>query len=129
MPSFPSVKMSVPPLQAGRRRRFSDDEKRALLTEAFLNHETLSELGRRHGIAVGLLFRWQRRLGVTRLSVCGDMPKAQRVATPAEQRLADLERQLNALLQDNSALQERLARVESLNRVLPASATSSQHSH
>lgn len=51
----------VPKPARGRRRRFREDEKIALLTEA-TSGSNISEIGRRYGIAVSLLFRWKREL-------------------------------------------------------------------
>lgn len=61
------VKVQVDPLlvpkpMLGRRRRFRDDEKLALLTQAN-GGSSISEVGRRYGISVSLLFRWKRELG------------------------------------------------------------------
>lgn len=48
--------------QTGRRRRFTLDEKRRLLDEASRPGETVSSVGRRHGLSVSLLFRWRRQI-------------------------------------------------------------------
>ncbi|MDX2024124.1 MAG: transposase [Deltaproteobacteria bacterium] len=128
MASFPTT-MSVPALQKGRRRRFSEDEKRTLLTEAFLNNETLSELGRRYNIAVGLLFRWRRHLGVTRASVAVQPSASEAASQAADQRLAALEHRLNVLMKDNSVLHQRLAHMESVAQAGQSLSASSEASH
>jgi transposase-like protein len=115
MASSIAKKIEIPEIQRGRRRRFSEDEKRTLLMEAFLNRESLSEVSRRYGIAVGLLFRWQKNLGITRMSVCGESSATVREPSPAERRLAELELQLTSLLHDNRVLHNRLARIESVS--------------
>jgi transposase len=43
-----------------RRRSYSDEEKLRLIDEAFRPGVTASEVARRHGINVGLLYRWRR---------------------------------------------------------------------
>jgi len=101
----------VPQLQAGRRRRFTEQEKRDLLTEAFTANETVSELGRRYGIAVGLLFRWKRQLGVTRASVSGTS-QSDSLAKSPEGRLEEMEGLLASLVNQNRTLQDRLERLE-----------------
>lgn len=51
----------VPKPAQGRRRRFREDEKIALLSQA-KGGSNISEIGRRYGISVSLLFRWKREL-------------------------------------------------------------------
>jgi transposase len=43
----------------GRRRRFTPEQKRALLAEATKPGNSVSETGRRHGISPSLLFKWK----------------------------------------------------------------------
>lgn len=52
-----------PPRRA-RRRRFSTEEKIALLLEAERHGETISSVGRRHGISTSVLFRWRDQFGL-----------------------------------------------------------------
>jgi transposase len=47
---------------AGRRRRFTSEEKRRFLFEASQSNESMSSIGRRYGLSVSLLFRWRRQL-------------------------------------------------------------------
>lgn len=47
-----------------RRRRFSTEEKIALLLEAERHDETISSVGRRHGISTSVLFRWRDQFGL-----------------------------------------------------------------
>ncbi len=46
----------------GRRRRFSNEEKRQFLQQAISSGESMSSVGRRYGLSVSLLFRWRRQL-------------------------------------------------------------------
>jgi transposase len=46
----------------GRRRRFTNEEKRHFLDEASSPGESMSSVGRRYGLSVSLLFRWRRQL-------------------------------------------------------------------
>jgi transposase len=50
---------SLEPKVEGRRRRFTPDQKRALLDEAVRPGESMSQVARRYGISPSLLFRWQ----------------------------------------------------------------------
>lgn len=43
----------------GRRRRFTPEQKRALLADAALPGGTISETARRYGVAPSLLFKWK----------------------------------------------------------------------
>jgi transposase len=47
-------------ITADTRRRWSDEEKRAIVGEAARTTTSVSGVARRHGIAPGLLFRWRR---------------------------------------------------------------------
>ncbi|MBV8193260.1 MAG: transposase [Alphaproteobacteria bacterium] len=44
------------------RRRWSDDEKRRLVAEAFAPGTIVSHVARRHGVAESCLFSWRKRL-------------------------------------------------------------------
>ena len=46
----------------GRRRRFTTEEKRHFIVEAMSAGQSMSSVGRRHGLSVSLLFRWRRQL-------------------------------------------------------------------
>ena len=50
---------SVGTVVEGRRRRFTPEQKRALLAEAAKPGNSVSETGRRHGISPSLLFKWK----------------------------------------------------------------------
>ena len=52
----------IPGPMPGRRRRFTSDEKRQFIGEAMAPGESMSSVGRRHGLSVSLLFRWRRQL-------------------------------------------------------------------
>ena len=46
-----------------RRRRWSSEEKAAIVAEAILPGARVSEIARRHGISRGLLYTWRREAG------------------------------------------------------------------
>lgn len=45
---------------ADTRRRWSEDEKQAIITEAMQRGVNISAIARRHGITPNLLFRWRK---------------------------------------------------------------------
>jgi len=47
------------------RRRFSDEQKRAMVQETEKPGVSVAEICRRHGIATSLLFRWRVEFGLT----------------------------------------------------------------
>ena len=52
----------VRPAREGRRRRFSEADKRQILEEAMRPDTRFSEVARRYGIAERVLFRWKQEL-------------------------------------------------------------------
>jgi transposase len=46
-----------------RRRRWSEDQKRAIVAEAFGPGASVSEVARRSDIVAGQIYRWRRELG------------------------------------------------------------------
>jgi transposase-like protein len=54
--------LDSPGPMSGRRRRFTNEEKRRFLDEAAASGESMSSVGRRYGLSVSLLFRWRRQL-------------------------------------------------------------------
>jgi hypothetical protein len=52
----------IPPPREGRRRRFSESDKRQVLQEAMRPGMCLAEVGRHYGIAERVLFRWKQEL-------------------------------------------------------------------
>jgi hypothetical protein len=52
----------VPPPREGRRRAFSEDDKRLIVEEAAQPGASLSAVARSYGIAARVLFRWKQDL-------------------------------------------------------------------
>jgi transposase-like protein len=50
--------------RTGRRRQFSEEDKRRIVEETCRPGQSLSAVARRYGIDLRLLFRWRRALGV-----------------------------------------------------------------
>jgi transposase len=44
------------------RRRFSDNDKARIVSEAMMPGATVTEVGRRHGVCGSLIYRWRRAL-------------------------------------------------------------------
>lgn len=44
-----------------RRRRWSDEERSQILTEAFSSGAGVAEVARRHDISTGLIYTWRRK--------------------------------------------------------------------
>jgi transposase-like protein len=49
----------IPPARDGRRRKFSEADKRQILQEAAMPDARFSDVARRYGIAERVLFRWK----------------------------------------------------------------------
>jgi transposase-like protein len=76
------------PNQAGRfvladmRRRWTLEEKRAVVGESQASSASVSAVARRHGLAPALLFRWRRELGVAGARRRGDDDEALELGEP-----------------------------------------------
>ena len=57
----PSSPNQISPAPPGRRRRFSNDQKRAILAEATQENSSVSSVARKYAISPSLLFRWKNR--------------------------------------------------------------------
>lgn len=94
--------------QSGRRRRFTNAEKRRFLEETSRPGETVSSVGRRHGLSVSLLFRWRRQLqGATARRT------SNRQGDPLQEdllRMRDKLSELQRLLGEKTAENEELRR-------------------
>ncbi len=72
-----------------RRRRWSDDQKRAIVAAAFAPGAVVAAVARRADVSCGLLYRWRRQLsnppaGFARVLVS---PASQEVAAPAAETI------------------------------------------
>lgn len=56
--------MPVVVTRTGRRRQFSEEDKRRVVEETCRPGQSLSAVARHYGIDLRLLFRWRRALGV-----------------------------------------------------------------
>jgi transposase len=64
-----------------RRRRWSWDQKRAIVQESLAPHASAAAIARRHGIGTGQLYTWRRQLLKRQLA---DTPRFARVEVAVE---------------------------------------------
>jgi transposase len=97
----------------GRRRRFTSEEKRQFIKQAMAPGESMSSVGRRHGLSVSLLFRWRRQLdGLARAATRAAAEGAARNETrELRDRVRELERLLGRKTLEAELLQQELARL------------------
>jgi transposase len=95
----------------GRRRRYTPEQKRALLDDAAAPGGSISTTARRHGVAPSLLFYWKRVMDdATKKSL-----KANERVVPESEvkqlraRIRELERLLGKKTMENEILQEAVA--------------------
>jgi hypothetical protein len=62
MANSPVLRPIVPPARDGRRRAFSDEDKRRIIDEAQRPGASLSAVARSYGIAARVVFRWKQEL-------------------------------------------------------------------
>ena len=93
-----------------RRRRYSLDEKMAVLAEASQPGMSISYVARRHGISPSLLFGWRRRMteGGKEAVRADDAVVASSEVRALEERIRELERVLGKKTLENEILREAL---------------------
>ena len=103
----------LPGPMPGRRRRFTSEEKRQFITQAMAPGESMSSVGRRHGLSVSLLFRWRRQLD-------SDLDRKTPTAEPGaprsdtrelREKVRELERLLGRKTLEVELLQQELSRL------------------
>lgn len=78
----------IAPAREGRRRRFSEVDKRQILEETMQPGASLSEVARRYGIAARVLFRWKQELTPVFVAVEITDANAPSDAAPSEEEHA-----------------------------------------
>ena len=105
-----------------RRRRWSTEEKAAIVQETDAPGMSVSRVARRHGIAPNQLFRWRRRYAEGALSAGGAGEEV--VAASEDRTLQHQVRELHRLLGkktlENEILREALDLVQPKKRLLRA---------
>jgi transposase len=93
-----------------RRRRYSLDQKLAVLAEASQPGMSISFIARKHGIGPSLLFGWRRRMtegGKEAVRVDDEVVASSEVRA-LEKRIRELERVLGKKTLENEILREAL---------------------
>jgi transposase len=93
-----------------RRRRYSLDQKLAVLSEAAQPGMSISFIARKHGISPSLLFGWRRRMtegGKEAVRVDDEVVASAQVRA-LEKRIRELERVLGKKTLENEILREAL---------------------
>ena len=107
-----------------RRRRYSVDQKLAVLREATEPGMTISYVARRHGIAPSLIFGWRRRMseGGKEAIRADDEVVAKAELLALQKRVKELERVLGKKTLENEILREavKLAHEKKLISRLPS---------
>jgi transposase len=96
--------------QIQRRRRWSVDQKLAVLAEAAQPGMSISYVARRHGISPSLVFGWRRRMteGGKEAVRADDEVVASAEVRALEKRIRELERVLGKKTLENEILREAL---------------------
>src|ERR1700682_3621993 len=91
-----------------RHRRYSVDQKLAVLAEPTQPGMSISYVARRHGISPSLVFRWRRRMSEGRKEVvrADDEVVASAQVRALEKRIRELERVLGKKTLENEILRE-----------------------
>jgi transposase len=97
--------------QPGRRRRFSNEEKRQFLQEAVGSGESMSSVGRRYGLSVSLLFRWRRQLDGQATPARKREDDARAEVRDLRDRVRELERLLGRKTLESELLKQELSRL------------------
>ena len=107
-----------------RRRRYSVDQKLAVLQEAAQPGMTISYVARRHGISASLIFGWRRRMteGGKEAIRADDAVVARAEVRALERRIQELERVLGKKTMENEILREavKVAHEKKLISQLPS---------
>jgi transposase len=106
-----------------RRRRYSLDQKLAVLAEAAQPGMSISFVARRHGIAPSLLFGWRRRMTEAGKEAvrANDEVVASAEVRALEKRIPELERVLRKKTLENEILREavKIAHKKLISRLPP----------
>ena len=110
--------------QIQRRRRWSVDQKLAILAEAAQPGMSISYVARRHGISSSLVFGWRRRMteGGKEAVRADDEVIARAEVRELEKRIRELERVLGKKTLENEILREaqKVAQEKKLISQLPS---------
>ena len=98
--------LHIPSPQAGRKRRFTVEQKRRLLAEAAKPGQSITLVARRHGISPSALFQWRRAMddGADAGLKGGEQVVPMSKVKELQARIIELERALGRKTVDNEIL-------------------------
>lgn len=104
---YPEVEV-LEPAKAGKRRRFSTDQKMSLLREAEEPGQSISSVARRYGISPSLMFRWKKMMDEGALAglAADEAVVAERQVKELQTKVRELERLLGKKTMEVEILQE-----------------------
>ncbi|MGE0258718.1 MAG: transposase [Alphaproteobacteria bacterium] len=116
MPAEPEPGRSGGRLFPRRRRRWSDEDKLAIVRESFASGVSVVSVARRYGIAPNLLFTWRRLYGeaARREPSGGDAPATMSSYRDLERQVRDLEWLLGKKTLENEMLRQELKLAEAV---------------
>jgi len=102
-------------MEEKQRKRYTSEDKVAILKEHLVGKKPVSELCERHGIAVNMFYRWQEEFFAKAAGVFdGPRPKPAK-ASKLERQVSDLESKLtrkhevlSELMEEHVALKKKL---------------------
>lgn len=102
------TKIQIEKAGSNGRRRFTPEQKKALLSEAEKPGQSISEVARRYSIAPSMMFAWRRAMsdGANEGLKKGERVVAQSELKAARKRIRELERQLGRKTMDVEILKE-----------------------
>jgi transposase len=120
-----SVTIQIPTASPGRRRRFTVEQRAALLAAASAPGGSISEVARQYGVAPSLLFHGKHAMdnGSKKGLESGERVVPESVAKQLEARIRELERTLGKKTMQVEILEEalRIAREKKLLSAVPSS--------
>lgn len=104
----------------GRRRRWTAAQKLRMVEETWQTGESISEVARRNGVAPNLLYRWRRLMseGGAVAVQADDAVTGNGDVRRLEERIRELERQLDRKTLEVEILKEALARTRTKKPLL-----------
>ena len=104
----------------GRRRRWTVAQKLRMVEETWQTGESISEVARRNGVAPNLLYRWRRLMseGGAVAVQADDAVTGNGDVRRLEERIRELERQLDRKTLEVEILKEALARTRTKKPLL-----------
>jgi transposase len=111
LPPSGDAQGNLPGPLPGRRRRFSNEEKRQFLREAMGSGESMSSVGRRYGLSVSLLFRWRRQLDGDNVTARRRDDDNRAEVRDLRDRVRELERLLGRKTLETELLKQELSRL------------------